>query len=63
MGAVSNRDSEASRVKLAPTEAYTSSLAMVTRPVAVLQSDFSVNGLLSLSTAVQYVRRCVDAIQ
>ena len=36
---------------------------MVTRPVVVLQLDFFVNGLLNLSTAVQYVHRCVDVIQ
>ena len=38
-------------------------IEMVTQPVVVLQMDFSVNGLLSLSTEVQYVRRCVDVIQ
>ena len=36
---------------------------MVTQPVVVLQMDFFVNGFLSLSTEVQYVRRCVDVIQ
>ena len=42
---------------------HISKLAMVTRPGVVLQLDFFVNGLLSLSTVAQYVRRYVDVIQ
>ena len=57
------RDSEESRVKLAPTKEHISGLAMIIQPVVVWQLDFFVDGLLSLSTAVQSVRRCVDAIQ
>lgn len=42
---------------------YTSRLTLVTRFVVVLQMDFFVNGLLSLSTAAQSAHRCGDAIQ
>ncbi len=42
---------------------HISKLAMVTQLAVVLRLDSFVDGLLSLSTEVQYVRRCVDAIQ